>query len=725
MMRRVFAPLFLTLATAAGAQDAVPARTIVVMDGSGSMWGQIDGRTKLEIARETVAEVVGGLPAERQIGLIAYGHRTRGDCSDIEIMVPPAAGTGSAILDAVNNMRFQGRTPLSEAVRRAAVELRFTEDPATVVLVTDGLETCNADPCALGTELEQAGLNFTAHVVGFGLTAEEGAQVSCLAENTGGSYFEASDGAALTDALDRTINASATVVVEQPASPPPPPQPLASLEAADSAVIVSPLVVTWDGPGGEDDYIDIAPADQPRGRWLSWAPLGEGDTVVLRMPPDPGEYVLRYVSTDAPDPIVASRPITVIEGEFVLDGPAFAEPGELMTVHWRGPGGDEDYLDVMDATSNATQNEPTWAWVSEGNPARFHAPVEPGEYNLRYVVQGESTRAVGLAVPLTILPSTAQIVAPAAVQPGSEFPVRAEGPINGNFWVDIVTPGFTDFSGEIDYFYLTETTPEVSESSLTAPSEPGQYELRYVIEDNRFNRRIIRRVPIEVSVSAPADAAIPPHAASAPATVSEPPAPAALQPIVPSAPADDGEQSILNEDVGLTCEGIDPCAVADAQTGLELTLPASWYSDFPVQTSDGVRASFFGPDGDPTVTLNVPNAPGQCRETAQGTLCGPDPRDPAFRLIQTSLGAPAKAPETDAADPTQALIEGILGGVAENGGGEGAAMLQEMLGGMNLQDLQDFATNGGAPAAAPAAESIPVPLNGRDPDALLEQILGQ
>ena len=85
-------------------------------------------------------------------------------------------------------MKFLGKTPLSAAVKQAAEALKYTEDKATVILITDGLETCEADPCALGKELEQSGVDFTAHVVGFGLTAEEGKQVACLAENTGGKY---------------------------------------------------------------------------------------------------------------------------------------------------------------------------------------------------------------------------------------------------------------------------------------------------------------------------------------------------------------------------------------------------------------------------------------------------------------------------------------------------------------------------------------------------------
>lgn len=183
-------------------------RTMIVMDGSGSMWGQIDGRAKLEIARDTVADVLGQIPADQELGLIAYGHRRKGDCSDIEVMVQPSAGTGPQISDRVNAMRFLGKTPLSQAVRQAAEALRYDEAAATVVLVTDGLETCDADPCALGRELEATGLNFTTHVIGFGLTRDEGAQVACLAETTGGRYIEARNAADLAVALGTTIAAA-------------------------------------------------------------------------------------------------------------------------------------------------------------------------------------------------------------------------------------------------------------------------------------------------------------------------------------------------------------------------------------------------------------------------------------------------------------------------------------------------------------------------------------
>ena len=129
-------------------------KTIIVLDGSGSMWGQIDGTTKIEIARDTLRKVLETLPEDTELGLVAYGHREKGSCSDIEIAIPPATGTAAAVADFADRLNPKGKTPLTDAVRKAAEELRIEENAATVILVTDGLETCNADPCALGRELE-------------------------------------------------------------------------------------------------------------------------------------------------------------------------------------------------------------------------------------------------------------------------------------------------------------------------------------------------------------------------------------------------------------------------------------------------------------------------------------------------------------------------------------------------------------------------------------------
>ena len=228
-LRHALGALFLSaLTTSSLAAD----RAIIVLDASGSMWGQIDGKPKLEIARDTLRSVLQSLPADMELGLMAYGHREKGSCSDIELVVPPAAGNASAITQTTDGMRFLGKTPLTAAVRQAAEALKYTEEKSTVVLITDGVETCEADPCALGRELKEAGVDFTAHVVGFGLTAEEGREVACLAENTGGRYLQASNAAALTDALTAAVAAPEPEPVEVAEPAPAEPEPAPAEPAA-------------------------------------------------------------------------------------------------------------------------------------------------------------------------------------------------------------------------------------------------------------------------------------------------------------------------------------------------------------------------------------------------------------------------------------------------------------------------------------------------------------
>ncbi|WP_338719714.1 VWA domain-containing protein [Devosia sp. XK-2] len=200
-------------------------RAVIVLDGSGSMWAQVDGKARITIARETLSSVLAELPDDLELGLMTYGHREKGNCADIEMLVEPAPGTGAAIAEAAGDINPKGMTPLSDAVRLAAEELRYTEEKATVILITDGLETCEVDPCALGSDLESQGIDFTTHVLGFGLSDEEGRQVACLAENTGGKYLSAQDGSDLVEALTRTVAEVAQAEPEPAPEPEPTPQP--------------------------------------------------------------------------------------------------------------------------------------------------------------------------------------------------------------------------------------------------------------------------------------------------------------------------------------------------------------------------------------------------------------------------------------------------------------------------------------------------------------------
>lgn len=227
-------------------------KVIIILDASGSMWAQIDGKPKLEIARQSLRTVLQSVPADEEIGFMAYGHREKGSCEDIQLIVPPQAGSASAITDAADSLKFLGKTPLTAAVKQAAEALKYTEDKATVVLITDGLETCGGDPCALGKELKASGVDFTANVVGFGLTADEGKQIACLAENTGGKYIQASDEKALQEALVETVAAPAPAPAP---APEPAPAPAPEPKAAEVDYNLIPQAFLKEG--GEVPKIDV------------------------------------------------------------------------------------------------------------------------------------------------------------------------------------------------------------------------------------------------------------------------------------------------------------------------------------------------------------------------------------------------------------------------------------------------------------------------------------
>jgi len=199
---------------------------MVVFDGSGSMWGQIDGKTKIEIARDAIKEMVNSWNQDSNIGLIAYGHRTKGDCSDIETLLPVSALDKNAFVAAVNAIQPKGKTPISAAVRKAAEELKYTENKATVILISDGLETCNADPCALASELEAAGVDFTTHVIGFDINKADSAKLSCLATNTGGQFISASNAVELNKAISKTVKTVQAKVVKKVVKAIPKPTPV-------------------------------------------------------------------------------------------------------------------------------------------------------------------------------------------------------------------------------------------------------------------------------------------------------------------------------------------------------------------------------------------------------------------------------------------------------------------------------------------------------------------
>lgn len=440
---------------------------VLVLDVSNSMWGRVEGRPKIEIAREVVAELIGEWNPATNLGLVAYGHRREGDCTDIEAVIPVGPVDTAAFINRVNGLTPRGKTPLSKAVLSAATALSYTDRPATVILVSDGIESCNADPCELSQALEKAGVAFTAHVIGFDVAdPTDQAQLSCIAENTGGRFYTASNADELGEAL-RAV-----------AAPAPAPEPvidalivLEAVEAEGGPAMASPdLRWTLVGLDSEESVLTDAAGARHElrldaGRYFARATLGAavGDAQF--------EVI---VGEDAVHQVVLSVAAS-------LEAPDEVAAGSAFEVAWDGPDGEGDQIIVALEGNRVTYP----AYTGDGNPLTLTAPGEPGEYELQYVMAGTGVVAQR---PLTVVPLEIGLEFPPSVVVGSDFDVTWSGPGNDNDTIVVALDG-----SRVTYpAYPKSGNP----LTLTAPPDAGAYEVWYVVEG-----KVAGRAPLEVTAA--------------------------------------------------------------------------------------------------------------------------------------------------------------------------------------------------------------------------------
>ena len=492
-----FALFGLTPIAASAADDVM-----IVYDGSNSMWGQIEGVSKIEIAREVMAGLVETWPQSTNLGLLAYGHRREGDCTDIELMVGPGPVDRDAFLQAVNSITPRGRTPLTAAVEQAAELLSYRDNPATVVLVSDGVETCQTDPCALAAQLERQGVAFTAHVIGFDLSREEHEQLACIAENTGGIFVPAENADELRTAMTQvqaTIESEPVVESEPEPETEPAVEPETSEQTVSAPATVTfgtDFTVTWGETVHPRDWISIAPVGADVGTYTTYRRVESNDSVSLRAPSEPGLYEVRYV-LDEGSRMIALTPVEVVEAEQTVSAPATVTFGTEFTVTWGETVHPRDWISIAAVGADA-DTYTTYRRVESNDSVSLRAPAEPGLYEVRYVLdEGSKTLA---STPVEVIEAEQTVSAPATVTFGTDFTVTWGETVHPRDWISIAPVG-ADVGT-----YATYRRVEGNDSvSLRAPAEPGLYEVRYVLDEGS---KMLASTPVEVieaeqTVSAP------------------------------------------------------------------------------------------------------------------------------------------------------------------------------------------------------------------------------
>jgi hypothetical protein len=182
----------------------------IIMDASNSMTGLVGKETKIAAARRVLTQTINGLPDSMSVGFRVYGHRFATDdydnaCGDTELLAPIGPVNKAALVGLVNKIQTKGRTPLVLSVLAAVKD--FEKIPnGSIILVTDGIESCKGDIKSIAPAIKKAGLELEVNIVGFDIK-EAGArqELESIAASTGGRYLDAKDADELLAALEKTL----------------------------------------------------------------------------------------------------------------------------------------------------------------------------------------------------------------------------------------------------------------------------------------------------------------------------------------------------------------------------------------------------------------------------------------------------------------------------------------------------------------------------------------
>ncbi|MCU0492300.1 MAG: VWA domain-containing protein, partial [Chloroflexaceae bacterium] len=191
----------------------------LVFDASGSMAEQIGSETRIEAARKAIQQVIDKLPDDAgdklNVGFRVFGHQ--GDntqagraesCQSTELLVPVQGVNKDLLRQQALSWEPTGWTPITLALQKAGESMPPASENVRniIILVTDGEETCDRDPCAAAKALRESGAEVRVDVVGFGLTPQVADTLKCVAENSGGLYVDAKDGPSLAQTLESLID---------------------------------------------------------------------------------------------------------------------------------------------------------------------------------------------------------------------------------------------------------------------------------------------------------------------------------------------------------------------------------------------------------------------------------------------------------------------------------------------------------------------------------------
>ncbi|MGC4070968.1 MAG: hypothetical protein QM760_00295 [Nibricoccus sp.] len=274
----------------------------------------------------------------------------------------------------------------------------------------------------------------------------------------------------------------------------------ATIQLPAKIVAGTPFTASWTGPDNKGDYLALARIDAPVTAYETYADTKHGPSLELTAPVESGDYEVRYVAIRSKK-ILGRAPILVTPATATLTAPAEATLNTPVTVTWTGPDNPGDFLTIVppDARDDAYAH---YTQTGKGSPATITAPAAAGPAEIRYVTgQGRKILARRL---ITITSPETTITAPAEVIAGTPVAITWTGLNTRGDYLTIVPPSAATGTYQ-NYTDASNGSP----LTVTAPIEPGTYEIRYAAAQGKtiLARRTIKVVAAEIELNAPAQAA--------------------------------------------------------------------------------------------------------------------------------------------------------------------------------------------------------------------------
>jgi len=172
--------------------DSEKIRILFIFDASNSMNAQWQNGSKMTVAKKLLTKTVDELKGveNTELGLRVYGHQFKilpgqQNCDDtnLEVEFSPGDGNIEKIKNKIRSIEAKGTTPIARSLEYSAEDFPECSNCRNVIiLITDGIEACDEDPCAVSRALRAKGIKLKPFIIGVGLDTSYLGQFNCIGE---------------------------------------------------------------------------------------------------------------------------------------------------------------------------------------------------------------------------------------------------------------------------------------------------------------------------------------------------------------------------------------------------------------------------------------------------------------------------------------------------------------------------------------------------------------